>query len=59
VKPENKVYKRGEVYNNSKFVIMQNNATKKGAKIRKKEKDGAKMELRRNGTINTHSFSHP
>jgi hypothetical protein len=38
---------------------MQNNATKKGAKIRKKEKDGAKMELRRNGTINTHSFSHP
>jgi hypothetical protein len=32
---------------------------KKGAKIRKRKKDGDKMELRRNGTINTHSFSHP
>jgi hypothetical protein len=29
------------------------------AKIRKREKDGAKIEIRRNGTINTHSFSHP
>jgi hypothetical protein len=34
---------------------------KKGAEIRRKkrEKDGAKMELRRDGTINTHPFSYP
>ena len=56
MKPENKVYKKI-----GKFIIIQKFCynTKKGIKIRKKEKDGAKMELRRDGTINTHSFSHP
>ena len=56
MKPENKVYKEGEVYNNLKCYntkFMQ----KKGAK--KREKDGAKMEFRRDETINTHPFSHP
>jgi hypothetical protein len=41
------------------FIIIQKCCyKKKGAKIKKREKDGAKMELRRDGTINTHPFSH-
>ena len=28
-------------------------------KRKEKQKKGAKMELRRDGTINTHPFSHP
>ena len=63
MKPENKIYKEGEVYNNLKCCyntkFMQNKSTK-GAEIRKKrEKYRAKMEVQRDGTINTHPFSHP
>ena len=51
MKPENKIYKEGG------FIIIQNVVIifikKKGVK------DGAKMELTRDGTINTHPFSHP
>jgi hypothetical protein len=58
VKPENKVYKKRR-----EFIIIKKfcyKTKKRGLKFKKKksEKDGAKIELRRDGTINTHSFSH-
>jgi hypothetical protein len=57
VKLENKVYqKRREFIIIKKFCYK---TKKRGLKLKKKrEKDGAKIELRRDGTINTHSFSH-
>jgi len=40
-----------------RFIIIQNVCIIQ--KKKKEEKDGAKMELIRDGTINTHPFSHP
>ena len=51
MKPENKIYKEGEVYNNLKCCY--------NTKFMKRKKNRVKMELRRDGTINTHPFSHP
>ena len=61
VKPKNKVYKEREIYNNLKCCYNTKLLQKKkqrGMKFKKKEKDEVKMELRRDGTINTHPFSH-